>query len=207
MARCVFDLCGQLDHRRRNGVGIGLGRNCVGVVFKLGNERTPTIDVLGPCIGLTWGIAKCTGHIAHRRTRSVGNDIGDLSGVVTAMTLVHVLDDFFASTRFDVDIDIGWTVTLGGKKPFEQQAQIDGVGLGDTQCETHCRVCGRTTSLAVDVVAPTKIDKVVHDQEVTGETELFNDGKFVIDLRPSPGNAFTMTRPITTFGTAFGQPP
>jgi hypothetical protein len=48
--------------------------------------------------------------------------------------------------------------------------------------------------LAVDVVATTKIDKVVNDQKITGEPELFNDGKFVIDLCPCAANAFTMAR-------------
>ena len=207
MARCMFDLCGQLDDSLRNSVGIGFRRNRVGVVFKLGDERTPTIDIFGPCIGLTRGIPKRTGHIAHCRTRPIGDDIGHLCGVVTAMTLVDVLNDFFASTRFDVDIDIGRTIALGRKKPFEQQTQLDGVGFGDTQRETHRGVGSRPATLAVDVVATTKIDKVVNDQEVTGEPELFDDGQFVIDLRPCAANPFTMARPIATFGAAFGQPP
>ena len=207
MARCVFNLCGQLDDSLRNGVGIGFRRNRVGVVFKLGDERTPTIDIFGPCIGLTGRIPECTGHIAYCRTRPIGNDIGNLCGVVTTMPLVDVLNDFFASTRFNVNVDVRRTIALRRKKPFEQQTQLDGVGFGDTQRETHRRVGSRPTTLAVNVVAATKIDKVVNDQEVTGKTKLFDDGELVIDLRPSPGNAFTMTRPITTFGAAFGQPP
>jgi hypothetical protein len=39
--------------------------------------------------------------------------------VVTAISRIHVLDDLFTATRFDIKVDIRWSVTVRGEKAFE----------------------------------------------------------------------------------------
>jgi hypothetical protein len=40
--------------------------------------------------------------------------------MMAAVPGVHVLDDFFAATRFDVNVDVWWSITFWGKEPFKQ---------------------------------------------------------------------------------------
>ena len=86
------------------------------------------------------------------RTGPVGDDVGDLGGVVAPVALVDVLDDLLAPARLDVDVDVGGPVALGRQEPLEQQAEGDGVGLGDAEGEAHRRVGRRAPPLAVDVL-------------------------------------------------------
>ena len=82
----------------------------------------------------------------------------------------------------DVEIDVGRAVAFGRQEPFEQQAERDRVGLGDTERVTHRAVRRAPPALAVDVAAAAELDDVVQQQEVAGEAELFDHRQLVVDL-------------------------
>jgi hypothetical protein len=105
--------------------------------------------------------------------------------VPAAVAAVDVLDDRLAAvTALDVDVDVGRPVALGRQEPLEQQAQLDGVDVGDAQRVTDRGVGGRAPALAVDALGAAELDDVPHHEEVAGEPEGLDDLEFVVDLGP-----------------------
>ncbi|CFB95985.1 Uncharacterised protein [Mycobacterium tuberculosis] len=100
MPRQVADLGGQVDHL------LGDAVNVVGL-------PGPVADLLAPRVLLARREAQGAGHVTHRAAPPVGDDVGDLGGVVAAVFVVDVLDDLFALIRLDVDVDVGWPVAGG----------------------------------------------------------------------------------------------
>ena len=82
----------------------------------------------------------------------------------------------------DVEIDVGRPVTLGREEPLEEQAERDGVGLGDAERVADRAVGGAAPTLAVDVVAVAELDDVDEHEEVAGEAELLDHVELVGDL-------------------------
>ena len=178
VARDVLDLLGQLEHGRGD-VVIGLMGG--------GRHVAPGVDLLAPRVLLARRVAERLGHVAHRRPGPVGDDVGDLGGVMAAVALVHVLDDLFAPVALDVDVDVGRAVTFRREEPLEQQAERHGVGLGDAEGVAHRAVRRAAPALAEDVGAIAELDEVPHDEEVAGEPELLDHVELVVDGRPGPG--------------------
>ena len=139
----VLDLRGQLEHRGRDGdVGLAGG----------GRHRPPAVDLLRPRVLLAGGVAERLGHVADRRLRAVGDDVGDLGGVVAAVLVVDVLDDLLAPVALDVDVDVRRAVALGREEALEQQAEAHRVGVGDAEGVADRRVGGRAAALAEDAL-------------------------------------------------------
>ncbi|CAB4621530.1 unannotated protein [freshwater metagenome] len=155
------------------------------LALRSSNSHTaPRINLFTPGILLCRGVSECTRHITHGRTRPIGNHVGYLRCMQTAMSLKHVLDHFFAATTFDIDIDVGWPVTFGRQETFKQQTERHGIGFGDAQGVTH-RAVGRTaTTLTQNALLFTEAHDVPHHQEIPSKTECFDDGKFVLNGVP-----------------------
>src|ERR1035438_2098297 len=83
-----------------------------------------------------------------------------------------------------------------GEKALEEEVERHGVGVGDAQREADRRVGGRTSALAVDVVAPAELGDVPDRQEVAGETQGADDAQLVVDLAPGAGNPFALARSV-----------
>ena len=177
MTRRIFDFGGKLEHRCGN-VLIGQSSR--------GRNPAPTIDLFAPCILLTRRVSQCLGHIAYGRTGSIGDDVGNLRSVVAAMALIHVLDDLFAPVAFDIDIDVGRAIALGRQKSLEQQAQRNGIGLGNAQRVARCAVGGAAPTLAIDIGPLAELHDVPDHQEVAREIERLDDRKLVVDGAPRP---------------------
>ena len=69
-----------------------------------------------------------------------------------------------------------------GQEPLEQQAQVDGVDVGDAQRVADGRVGGRAPALAVDALGAAELDDVPHHEEVAGEAQRLDDLELVVDL-------------------------
>ena len=82
----------------------------------------------------------------------------------------------------DVEVDVGRAVALEREEPLEQQAERDGVGLGDAERVTHRAVRRASPPLAVDVVDAAELDDVDEHEEVAGEAELLDHVELVRDL-------------------------
>src|SRR6201995_5517832 len=95
--RQVLDLLNHLAH-------------LLGNVFDVRWASTPVADLFAPRILLPLRETQGTSHVAHRDPGPVGDHVGDLSRIVTAVFVVDVLDGLFALIRLDVDVDVGWAV-------------------------------------------------------------------------------------------------
>ena len=171
----------------RSRTSSGIARARVRVVLRLGDgHRPPAVDALGPGVLLAGGVAERLGHVADRRAGPVGDDVGDLGGVVAAVLAVDVLDDLLAAVALDVDVDVRRAVALGRQEALEQQAERHGVGGGDAEGVADRRVGRRATALAVDVGAAAELDEVPDDEEVAGEAEVLDDVELTVDRLPRP---------------------
>jgi len=77
--------------------------------------------------------SRTLGDVTHGRAGPIGDDVGDLRGVVTAVGVVDVLDDLLAPVGLDVDVDVRGSVALRRQKPFEQQPPPHRVDVGDPE--------------------------------------------------------------------------
>ena len=172
VSRQIPDLGSQVDHLRRDVLDLG----------RVG-QPVPVADLLAPRVLLALREAQGAGHVAHRDPPAVGDDVGDLGGVVAAVFVVDVLDDLFALVGFDVHVDVGRPVAGGRQEPLEQQLVGHRIDGGDTQGITDRGVGRRSPALTQDVVVPTEPGDVVHHQEIARKIQLCNDFQLVFDLR------------------------
>ncbi|CAG7402834.1 hypothetical protein PICSAR7_04402 [Mycobacterium avium subsp. paratuberculosis] len=175
VSRQVADLVGQVDHLRRDAFHVrGIRR------------PAPAADLLAPRVLLTLRIAQRAGHVAHRDLSPVGDDVGDLGGVVAAVAVVDVLDHLFALVGFDVHVDVGRAVAGRRQEALEQQLVGHRVHRGDAQGVADRGVGRRSPTLAQDVVLPAEPGDVVHHQEISRKLQLRNDFQLVLDLGVGP---------------------
>ncbi|CAB4789536.1 unannotated protein [freshwater metagenome] len=152
------------------------------------NVRPITRSFFG-CHLVNGGVAKGPRHVTLGRAWSIGNDIGHLRGVVTAVAAIDVLNHFFSSTRLDINVNIWRPVSGCREEAFEKEVEPHRVGVGNAECKTGGRVSGRATALAVDVLPAAELRDVPHNQEVAGKAQLLDNGEFMINLTPGPDDA------------------
>ena len=144
----------------------------------------PRIHLLTPCILLPWRKTKRASHVAHCGLRSIRNDIGNLCSMMTTVPLIHVLNDFFASTAFNIDINVRWAIAFRREKPFKQQTKRHRIGLRDVERITHRAVCCAATTLTVNIGSRAELNNVPHHQEIPGKPERLNHFQLVINHSP-----------------------
>ncbi len=192
--RQVVDLHGQVDHRFRDVLDVrGVG------------QPVPPADLLAPRVLLPLREPQRAGHVAHRAAAAVGDHVGDLCGVVTAVTLVDVLNRVLAQVGFDVDVDVRRPVARRGQEPLEQQLVGDRVDVGDAERVADRRVGRRAATLGQDVVVPAEPGDVVHHQEVARKGQLLNDFQLMLDLRVRPWRP--LRRTVAVAGALHDQIP
>ncbi len=141
--RQVRDLHRQVDHRFGNILDVG----------RLG-QVAPLADLLAPGVLLALREPQRAGHVAHRAAAAVGDDVGDLGGVVAAVAVVDVLNGLLPQVRFDVDVDVGRPVARRGQEPLEQQLVGDRVDVGDAEGVADRRVGRRSPALGTGCRSP-----------------------------------------------------
>src|SRR5690606_4164356 len=97
-------------------------------------------DVPRPGVDLAGAVAEGPGDVAHGHPWSIGVDVGHLRGTVASVPFVDVLDDFFAASVLDVDVDVRRAHPGVGEEPFEEQIVLDRVDGGDAQRVADRRV-------------------------------------------------------------------
>ncbi len=162
-------------------------------------------DLLAPRVLLSLRETQSTGHVAYGDPPAIGDHIGDLCGIVTAVLVVDVLDDFFALIRLDVDVDIGRTVAHRRQETLEQQLVGNRIDRGDTEGITDCRVGRRSPALTQDVVLPTESGDVVDHQEIAWKLQLRNGFQLVLDL--GVGLPCVCSRPVAALRARHRQFP
>ena len=160
----------------------------------------PGVDAGRPGVHLLLREAERLADVAHGRARPVGDDVGHLGRVAAAVALVHVLDDLLAPPRLDVHVDVRRPVTRRREEALEEQPEVDGVDVGDTERVTDGRVGRRAAALAVDVEPPAHLRDVPHHEEVAGEAQLADHRELVLDLLPGAGHPLGPGRPVARRG-------
>ena len=121
------------------------------VTASVGAPPGRAVDPGRPPVHLLGAEPEGLAHVAHGRAGPVGDDVGHLRRVAAAVALVDVLDDLLAPARLDVDVDVGRPVPGRGQEALEEEAEVDGVDVGDPEGVTDGRVGRRAPALAVDV--------------------------------------------------------
>ena len=146
------------------------------------------LDLLAPGVLLALGVAERPGDVAHRRPGPVGDDVGDLRGVLAAVLGVDVLDHLLAPVGLDVDVDVRrpvrapgpGTVRTAGRSSTESTAvmpmRVADRGVGGRCPGPGQRMpCSRQNSV-----------ELPDHQEVAGKAELVDDRQLVLDLAVAP---------------------
>ena len=121
-----------------------------------------------------------TRHILQRHLRghsTIGDDMCHLLG---AVLLCHPAQHFATAIIVKVHIDIRERYTVGVEETLKQQVIFNRVNTCNLQAISHGRTRSRATARAyrnAQQIARSP-DKVLHDEEVSGETHRLHDMKF-----------------------------
>ena len=104
---------------------------------------------------------------------SVRDDLGDAIG---AVLVLDVADDLVAAVLAEVDVEVGHRHAFGVEEPLEQQAEAQGIEIGDGERPgddgARARAAARSDR---DAVGLGPLDEVGHDQEVARILHLRDD--------------------------------
>ncbi|MNM80078.1 hypothetical protein D3C81_920280 [compost metagenome] len=147
------------------------------------------------------GLALHPRHIADHSFCRHGTEGDDLAYRVAAVLFGHVVDHAVATIHAEVDVEVGHGYPFRVEETFEQQVIFQRVEVGDLLYVGHQRPGTRSTARAHGyTVALGPLDKVHHDQEVTGEPHLDDD----IQLEIQPVDV-DLTLGLVVFGGVLGQ--
>ena len=122
-------------------------------------------------------------HFARGHAIAIGDDVGGHGGAALAVSLVDILDDFFALVAAgQIEIDVGPLAALFRKKAFEEKFHADGIDGGDAERIADGAVGGRAASLNQNVLLAAVADQVPDDEEISGELEFLDQRQFFFDL-------------------------
>ena len=164
----------------------------------------PVAATIGQGVDLVRRQPQRLGHVTHRSGSVIRADHCGQGCTGATVALKHVLQDFFATFVFEIDVDVWRFVTLLGKETLEQHVHACRVDLGDAQGKAHRRVGRRAASLAENALASGERDDVLHGEEITFITQLGDQAQFLVDQLP---NLVTRTFGPTLANPALGQYP
>ncbi len=160
------------------------------------------LDHLRPGVLLPGGVTQRFGDVTDRRLGTVGDDVGDLGGVLAVVALVDVLDGLLPPVGLDVQVDIGRPVTIRGQKALEQQAVTHCVDRGDADREADCGIGRAAPALAQNAAALAELHDLPDDQKVAGKVQRLDDRQLVLDLGVGVDEAFALCPPSRLVGRA-----
>ena len=151
---------------------------------------------LGDTIHFVVGHVKRTTDIADRRLRRHRSERNDLCYVVDTISFGNVIDDFATFHIAKIDIDIRHRNTFGIQESLKEELIFERIDIADTQQVRNDTACRRTTSRAdCDIMLSGILDKIPHDQEITGEPHLINDAQFIFQSRRHLGRRLLSVSP------------
>ena len=174
----LFFFLDRLLELRLHFKGIGQRRRVGGV------ER----HQLGQLVDLAERKLQHAADIAQHGARLQRAECDDLRDAIRAIFLAHVLDDFAAPLLAEVDVEVGHRHAFGVEEALEQQAEADGIEVGDGQRPGDNRTCARTPARPHrNAVRLRPLDEVRDDKEVARKSHVLDDAElvgqpFVVDL-------------------------
>ena len=85
---------------------------------------------------------------------------------MTAVLFEHVLNDFFPSLVFEVDVDIRRLVAFFGDEALKEQMTSCGIKFRDVQAIADRGIRRRATALTKNLQTPCLTHDVVHGQKI-----------------------------------------
>src|SRR5262245_53397688 len=98
------------------------------------------------------------------------------------ITLVYILNDFFAAFMLEIDVDIGRLVARLRNESREKELGRFGIDFGYTEAKAHCAVRRRTPSLAENVFFLRKSHDIMHSKEIARIIEFLDDAQLFHDV-------------------------
>ncbi len=110
--------------------------------------------------------------IAYRALGSIRSHDRRHPSPIATILFIQILQHFFATLMFKIDVDIGRFIPFPADKSFEQQIGLTRINASDPQAITNGRIGGRTTTLTQNLSLPSKPDHVPHGQESKPRNEV-----------------------------------
>jgi len=149
--------------------------------FELTDEAGEPVDGFGVK-------AESFADFARGGAAAIGDDVGGHGGAELAVTVVDILNSFFALVAAGkIEVDIGPIGALFGEEAFEEKLHANGIDGSDAEGIANGAVGGRATALDEDAVLAAKADDVPDNEEIAGEVKLFDEMQFFFDLLNSFG--------------------
>ena len=124
---------------------------------------------------------------------AIGNDVRRHRRAQLAVALIHVLNGALALIAAgQVEIDVGPLAALLRQETLEEQLHADRIDRSDAERIADRAVGGRAAALHQDALLAAVAHDVPHDQEISGQFELFDQREFALDL---PSGALPQARP------------
>ncbi len=134
--------------------------------------------------------------IAQHAARLQGAERDDLRHLIAAVALLHVVDDLVAPVLAEIDVEVGHRHALEIEEALEQQAETDGVEIGNGERIGGERARARPAPRADrDALRLRPLNEIGDDQEVARIFRLLDDGELdgetfpILLLGPSDGDA------------------
>jgi hypothetical protein len=96
--------------------------------------------------------------------------------------LADVVDDLAPPVLAEVDIDIGVLGPVGVGEALEEQAVVDGAGVGEAEHEPDHRAHARATGERGDAALAPPVHEVPDDQEVRADQLVGEDLELAVEL-------------------------
>ena len=145
------------------------------------------LDLSGEGILLARAIPQRPCHVSHSTFRAILNDGGNLGSAAATVALVHVLNDFLASARFEVNVDIWLFISQRRQKTLEGKVVINRINRSDVQQKTHRRIGRGSATLTENPLGASEAHNVVHDDKVPGKVFTLDELQFFINTLPHLG--------------------
>ena len=130
-------------------------------------------------------------HLSCGHTVAISDDVGGHRSAALAVSLVNVLDHFFALIAAgEIEINVGPLSALFGKETLEEKFHADGIDGGNAERIADGAVGSGSASLNKNIFLAAVADKIPDDEEVSSQLELLDECEFFRDLQACFGLRF-----------------
>ena len=120
-------------------------------------------------------------HVAYRRARTVGDDLGRDPRTVPAILLIDVLHHLLAAFMLEVDVDVRRLVALPAHEALEEEIVLFRIDGRDAQAEANRRVGRRASALTENVPRTGEPDDVPYGEKECLVTQLLDEDQLAAD--------------------------
>ena len=117
--------------------------------------------------------------IAHGGTRLQASQSHDLRHAIMTILAPDIAHDLVAPLLAEIDVEVRHRLAFGIEEALEEQAEAQGIEVGDVQRPGHQRRRARAAHADGNALAARPFHEVGDDQEITGKAHAVDDGKLI----------------------------